>query len=103
MISVLAFVVPAIVLWITSYILRRSLREATLTPHRFSMIFSLGWSIAVMLFFFLGISSALESFPDLQLSGLGILLTLFNLAISYPVAKFIYQRISQRAKPPKNP
>ena len=103
MISVLAILLPAITLWLTSYILRGSLRKATLTPHRFGTIFSMGWSIAVMLFFFLGLSSALERFPDLQLSGLGILLTLLNLVISYPIARFIYQRVSQRAKPPHNP
>jgi|SRR3990170_297436 len=91
-------------LWITSFILRRHYRKGTLSPGRFALVFAGGWSLAVLIFFFGGLTDLLAEARDAGLALLGIGIVALNFALAFGLARVFYSRVISRVsrRPPSS-
>jgi drug/metabolite transporter (DMT)-like permease len=87
----------AAVLWATSFILRRGYRRGSLTPRRFAFVLATGWSLAILIVFFLSLADLLVETSDITLALLGIGIAALNFAVALPIAYFFYCRVVCRA------
>ena|SRR3990170_1014219 len=89
---------------ITSFILRRQYRRGTLTPGRFALMFSGGWSLAVLIFFFGDLADLLAQARDVGLALLGVGIVALNFALAFGIARVFYSRVISRVsrRPPSS-
>lgn len=93
MAQVFVLLATALSLWATAAVLRRQYLDKTLTARRFALIFTLGWSIALSVFYFLGLSIASHVRLSLGLIGLGTVIVSLNILVAFPAAYYLYQKV----------
>ena len=89
---------PLVLVGTVAYISRQRTRN-TLTAKRYALAVTAGWSSAIAIFYFLGLSLASDIELATGLVGLGLGIIFLNLILGYPASIFVYRRILPRVLP----
>ena len=70
-------------------------RRDQLTARSFALTFAGGWSLAILVFFYVGLAELLLARQDPILTALGLLVAIANFALGYPIALVFHERVIQ--------
>jgi hypothetical protein len=104
MAATFALIATALCLWSMVVILRYFYLRNTLSPGRFALTFAIGWSFALLIFYFANVVLGGKIQLTINLVGLGLAIGVINFLLSYPLAYFAHKYILSRfLKPPNSP
>jgi len=68
-------------------------RRGQLTPRRFALTFAIGWCLAILVVFYVGLIETLIARRDPLLTSLGLFVAGVNFALGYPMALVFHGRV----------
>ena len=68
-------------------------QKGQLSGQSFALTLSTGWSLAIIVFYYIGLMGVILERRDLLLTGLGLLIAALNFVLGFPVALLIYRYI----------
>lgn len=101
--TIVVFVVTALVLVGTVAYMSRQRTRNTLNAKRFALAVTAGWGSAIAIFYFLGLSLASDIELTTGLVGLGLGIVYLNLILGYPASIFVYRRMLLKVLPEGKP
>jgi hypothetical protein len=81
------------VLYVTPLRMVRLYRKNRLTPKSFALTFAIGWSLAILFLFYVGLAEILIARRDPLLTALGLIVAIVNFALGYPIALAFHKRV----------
>ena len=66
-------------------------RKGQLSERRFALTLSVGWSIAIIVFYYISLIGVILQRRDPMLTALGLLIAALNFVLGYPIARLIYR------------
>jgi len=81
------------VLYVTPLRMVRLYRKNQLTPKSFALTFAIGWSLAILFLFYVGLAEILIARRDPLLTALGLIVAIVNFALGYPIALAFHKRV----------
>jgi hypothetical protein len=94
--QIVAIGLAGLVLWCTSWWIRRLRNRESLSPKRFASIIASGWSLALLLFFFVGLSELFMVQEQFDLVFLGLGIGVLNFILAYVLGWFMHKYIFSR-------
>ncbi|GMR11536.1 MAG: hypothetical protein BMS9Abin28_2371 [Anaerolineae bacterium] len=68
-------------------------QKGQLSARRFALTLSIGWSLAIIVFYYVGLIGVILERRDPLLAALGLLIAALNLMLGYPVARLLYRYV----------
>ncbi len=102
MAAVFALIATVICLWSMVAVLRYFYLRNALSPGRFALTFAVGWSFALLIFYFVNVVFGGKILLTTNLVGLGLAIGVLNFLLSYPLAYFAYKYVLSRFFRPPN-
>jgi hypothetical protein len=90
---VVALSLVLVILYLTPVRMVRLHRKDQLTPTSFALTFATGWSLAILVLFYVGLAEILIVQRDPLLTALGIIVAIVNFAMGYPIAFVFHERM----------
>lgn len=90
---VLALGLALVILYLTPVRMVRLYRKGQLTPTSFALTFATGWSLAILVLFYVGLAETLIARRDPLLTALGLIVATVNFALGYPIAFVFHGRL----------
>ena len=90
---VVALGLALVVLYLMPLRIVRLHRKGRLTPRRFALTFAIGWSLAILAAFYVGLVETLIARRDPLLTALGLIVAIVNFALGYPIALAFHERV----------
>jgi hypothetical protein len=82
-----------IILYLTPVRMVRLYRKDQLTPISFALTFAAGWSLAILVLYYIGLAETLIARRDPLLSALGLIVAILNFVLGYPIAFVFHGRV----------
>jgi hypothetical protein len=90
---VVAVGLALVILYLTPLRMVRLHRKNRLTPGSFALTFAIGWSLAILVLFYIGLAEALVTRRDPLLTAVGLIVAVVNFALGYPIALAFHKRV----------
>ena len=90
---VVALGLALVILYLMPLRIVRLHRRGQLTPRRFALTFATGWSLAILVVFYVGLVETLIARRDPLLTALGLIVASVNFALGYPIALVFHERV----------
>lgn len=68
-------------------------QKGQLSGRRFALTLSTGWSLAIIVFYYVGLIGVILERREPLLAALGLLIAALNFVLGYPVARLLYRYI----------
>ena len=89
----IALILVFLVLYLIPLRMVRLHRRGKLTASNFALTFAVGWCLALLILFYLGLAEVLLSKRDPLLTALGVIIAAVNFALGYPIARLFYRSV----------
>jgi len=90
---VVALGLALVILYLMPLRIVRLHRRGQLTPRQFALTFAIGWSLAILVVFYVGLVETLITRRDLLLTSLGLIVASVNFTLGYPIALAFHERV----------
>src|SRR3990172_12234790 len=90
---VVALGLALVILYLMPLRIVRLHRRGQLTPRRFALTFATGWSLAILVVFYVGLADTLITRREPLLTSLGLIVAIVNFALGYPIALAFHERV----------